>query len=107
MPKSLRRAAFSSPNTNYGSSVIDVVGPGASTYLKFNLAGVAAGTAVKKATLRLYVDAVSKNGQFTIVALALASESEQQKRVGNRIRSPCLTTKHDRYEASVCSVEDP
>ena len=36
----------SSPGTNYGSSVIDVVGPGASTFLKFNLAGVPAGTLI-------------------------------------------------------------
>jgi hypothetical protein len=53
-----------SPTTNYGSNVIDVVGPGASTFLKFNLAEVPAGATVKKATLRLYVDAVSKSGQF-------------------------------------------
>jgi hypothetical protein len=31
------------PNTTYGSSVIDVVGPGASTYLKLNLAAIPPG----------------------------------------------------------------
>ena len=59
----------SSPNTNYGSSVIDVVGPGASSYLKFNLAAVPAGTTIKKATLRLYVDAVATPGQFDVYNL--------------------------------------
>jgi hypothetical protein len=59
----------SSPNTNYGSSVIDVVGPGASSYLKFNLAAVPAGTTIKKATLRLYVDAVVTPGQFDVYDL--------------------------------------
>ncbi len=62
----------SSPNTNYGSNVIDVVGPGVSSYLKFNLAGVPTGTTIKKASLRLYVDAVANPGQFDVFNLPAA-----------------------------------
>ena len=57
------------PTTNYGSCIIDVVGSGSSTYLRFNLSGVPAGTTVSKATLRLYVDAVAKGGQFDVYNL--------------------------------------
>jgi hypothetical protein len=58
------------PNVNYGSSIILVVGPGSTTYMKFNLAGVPAGATVSQATLRLYVDAVVSGGQFDAYNLA-------------------------------------
>jgi hypothetical protein len=57
------------PTANYGAYIIDVVGPGTSTYLKFNLSGIPSGAAVSKATLRLYVDAVVKGGQFDVYSL--------------------------------------
>src|SRR5450631_3978420 len=59
----------STPTTNYGSSIIDVVASGNSTYLKFNLSAVSDGTTVSKATLRLYVDAVVTGGQFDVYNL--------------------------------------
>src|SRR5947208_2965144 len=59
----------STPRTNYGPSIILVVQPGASSYLQFNLATVPAGATVTKATLRLYVDAVTKSGSFDVYQL--------------------------------------
>lgn len=57
------------PNTNYGSSIILAVQPGANTYLKFNLSTLPAGATVSKATLRLYVDWVTKGGSFDVYQL--------------------------------------
>jgi hypothetical protein len=57
------------PKINYGSSIIDAVSPGSTTYLKFNLSGVPVGPAVSKATLRLYVDAVVTGGHFDVYNL--------------------------------------
>ena len=55
-----------SPKTNYGNSAILVVQPGATSYVRFNLATLPPGVAVSKATLRLYVDAVVKGGTFDV-----------------------------------------
>jgi N-acetylneuraminic acid mutarotase len=61
---------------NFGSSVSLVVSPGTTTYIRFNLAGIPAGTAISKATLRLYVDAVGQAGSFDVFELTDAwSES--------------------------------
>jgi hypothetical protein len=57
------------PDWNYGASIIEVVGPGTTTYLKFNLSGVPSAVTVNKATLRLYVDAVFASGQFDVYNL--------------------------------------
>jgi hypothetical protein len=43
------------PTLNNGSGPLLSVGPGTTTYLKFNLSGVPAGPSVSKATLRLFV----------------------------------------------------
>src|SRR5450631_3457979 len=50
------------PKLNYGSSIILAVGPGSNSYVQFNLSGIPAGANISKATLRLYVDAVSGSG---------------------------------------------
>ncbi len=57
------------PSTNYGSSIILVVGSGSTTYMKFNLSGVPTGATVSKATLRLFVDAVATGGKFDVYNL--------------------------------------
>jgi len=57
------------PRTNYGSSIILVVQPGATSYVQFNLGTLPPGAIVSKATLRLYVDAVSKSGTFDVYQL--------------------------------------
>jgi hypothetical protein len=59
----------SAPSTNFGSSFVDVVGAGSTTYIKFNLSDVPAGQPVSKATLRLYVDAVASGGKFDVYNL--------------------------------------
>ncbi|HSY92585.1 MAG TPA: DNRLRE domain-containing protein [Candidatus Binatus sp.] len=59
----------SSPNKNFGSSILLVVGEGSTTYMKFNLSGVPAGAPVNKATLRLFVSAVATGGQFDVYNL--------------------------------------
>jgi len=57
------------PRTNYGSSIILVVQSGANAYLQFNLSTLPGGVTVSKATLRLYVDAVSRSGNFDVYQL--------------------------------------
>jgi len=59
----------STAKTNYGSSIALVVGSGTTSYVRFNLAGIPAGASISKATLRLYVDAVAKNGTFDVYQL--------------------------------------
>jgi Collagen triple helix repeat (20 copies) len=59
----------STAKTNYGSSIALVVGSGTTSYVRFNLAGIPAGSSISKATLRLYVDAVAKNGTFDVYQL--------------------------------------
>lgn len=52
------------PKVNYGPSIALVVGPGSTSNVQFNLAGVPAGATVSKATLRLFVDAVATQREF-------------------------------------------
>jgi Collagen triple helix repeat (20 copies) len=59
----------STPKINYGSTIALAVGPGTTTYVRFNLAGIPAGASISKATLRLYVDAVGKPGNFDVYQL--------------------------------------
>jgi hypothetical protein len=59
----------STPKTNYGSTIALVVGSGTTSYVRFDLAGIPAGSSISKATLRLYVDAVAKNGTFDVYQL--------------------------------------
>jgi len=54
------------PKINYGPTIILAVGPGTNSYLQFNLSGIPAGANISKATLRLYVDAVSGSGTLDV-----------------------------------------
>ena len=54
------------PTTNFGSVNSLAVGPGSTSYVQFNLSGIPAGATVTKASLRLYVDLVSKAGKFDV-----------------------------------------
>jgi len=54
------------PKYNFGSAISLIVQSGTTSYLRFNLATLPPGGSVNKATLRLYVDAVSKNGTFDV-----------------------------------------
>ena len=54
------------PKMNYGPSIILAVGPGSNSYVQFNLSGIPAGANIGKATLRLYVDAVSGSGTLDV-----------------------------------------
>ena len=56
-------------NQNYGTQPAFVVQQGANAYLKFNLGTLPSGVTVSKATLRLYVDAISSNGSFDVYRL--------------------------------------
>ena len=56
-------------NQNYGTQPAFVVQQGATAYLKFNLGTLPSGVTVSKATLRLYVDAISANGSFDVYRL--------------------------------------
>src|SRR5689334_17888696 len=57
------------PKANYGPAIILAVGPGTASYLQFNLSGIPANASVTKATLRLYVDAVTTKGSFDVYQL--------------------------------------
>jgi hypothetical protein len=57
------------PNHTFGNSTILAVQPGVTSYLRFNLATLPAGTTVNKGTLRLYVDGVTKSGTFDVYQL--------------------------------------
>lgn len=59
----------SSAASNYGTAASITVSAPKTAYLKFDLSGVPAGTTVNKATLRLYVNAVTAGGQFDIYNL--------------------------------------
>jgi Collagen triple helix repeat (20 copies) len=61
--------ASSSPSTNYGTSTILAVQNGVTSYIEFNLAGMPSGATVSKATLVLYVDAVTAAGSFDVYQL--------------------------------------
>jgi hypothetical protein len=54
------------PKYNFGNSIILIVQNGVTSYVRFNLAVLPSGASVSKATLRLYVDAVSKSGTFDV-----------------------------------------
>ncbi len=56
----------SSPHTNYGSWPLLAVQQGTNSYLRFNLSGLPSNVSVAKATLRLYVDTVSRGGSFDV-----------------------------------------
>jgi hypothetical protein len=54
------------PRTNYGQSPLLAVTSGASTFIQFNLSELPPNATVSKATLRLYVDAVTGAGTFDV-----------------------------------------
>lgn len=57
------------PSANFGASQLNIVGKGQITYIKFDLSAIPPGSAVKKASLRLFVDAVAVGGQFDVYNL--------------------------------------
>jgi len=57
-------SSTSATNTNYGSKTTLLVTTADRTYLQFNLAPLPPGVTVSKATLRLFVDAVTTAGSF-------------------------------------------
>ncbi len=59
----------SSPHTNYGGWPLIAVQQGSNGYLQFNLSHLPANASVTKATLRLFVDAVSRSGSFDVYQL--------------------------------------
>ncbi len=59
----------STPKTNYGAWPQLVVTQGATSFIQFNLSSLPANANVTKATLRLYVDAVSTAGSFDVYAV--------------------------------------
>jgi hypothetical protein len=59
----------SSPRTNYGGWPLIAVQQGSNGYIQFNLAHLPANASVTKATLRLFVDAVSHSGSFDVYQL--------------------------------------
>jgi hypothetical protein len=54
---------------NYGPSITLIVGQGTTTYVQINLSGIPSSASISKASLRLYVDAVVKNGSFDVYQL--------------------------------------
>jgi hypothetical protein len=62
-------ATILTPKQNYGSQPLLAVAANTKSYLKFDLSTVPQGASITKATLRLYVDAVSANGTFDVYQL--------------------------------------
>src|SRR3954451_16970007 len=56
----------SNPKTNFGGWPQLVVTPASTTFIQFNLSSLPANADVSKATLRLYVDAVTSAGSFDV-----------------------------------------
>ena len=54
------------PAKNFGSQPLLAVQSGTSSYIRFNLSGLPAGATVSRATVRLFVDAVSQAGSFDV-----------------------------------------
>ena len=59
----------SMPSANFGNSAILPVQSGTTSYLKLNLSAFPSHSKVAKATLRLYVDAVTSSGSFDVYAV--------------------------------------
>jgi hypothetical protein len=59
-------ALSATPKANYGASPLLAVTNGATTFIQFNLSSLPANPTVSKATLRLYVDAVTAAGSFDV-----------------------------------------
>lgn len=59
-------SASSTPRVNYGSYPLLAVQQGSNAYIQFNLSSLPANASIGKATLRLYVDAVARNGNFDV-----------------------------------------
>jgi hypothetical protein len=54
------------PAKNFGSQPLLAVQSGTSSYIRFNLSGLPSGATVSRATVRLFVDAVSQAGSFDV-----------------------------------------
>jgi hypothetical protein len=54
------------PKLNYGSGISLLVGPGTTSYVQFNLSSIPAGATISKASLRIYVDAISGTGTLDV-----------------------------------------
>ena len=54
------------PRTNYGGYPLLLVQQGGNSYIQFNLSSIPANSTIGKATLRLYVDAVARPGNFDV-----------------------------------------
>jgi trimeric autotransporter adhesin len=59
-------ALSATPKTNYGSSPLLALTNGATAFIQFNLSELPPNATVSKATLRLYVDAVTGAGTFDV-----------------------------------------
>src|ERR1700677_4428524 len=59
-------ASSSTPRQNYGSWPLIAVQQGTNSYIQFNSSNIPANTSITKATLRLYIDAVGRGGQFDV-----------------------------------------
>ena len=57
------------PKVNYGAGISLALSPGTTSYVRFNLSGIPSNATISKASVRLYVDAVSKPGSFDVYQL--------------------------------------
>lgn len=71
------------PKVNYGNFGFIEVGTGQTSYISFNLSGLAPGTVVTKATLRLFVDDVGAAGQFNVYELSSSKAWAESTRTYN------------------------
>ena len=62
-------ASTGTPILNYGSAPLLIVTAGTNTYIRFDLTSIPANSTVNKATLVLFVDAVTGNGAINVYKL--------------------------------------
>ena len=76
-PSSDSYTLSSKPSMNFGTRTNLMVAQGTTSFVQFDLSTLPSGTAINKATLRLYVDSVSSSGSFDVdqVSSAWAEET--------------------------------
>jgi hypothetical protein len=98
------------PTTNYGAkTLLDVDGATQTTYIQFNLGSIPANASVSQATLKLYVNSVTKAGSFNVDYVNAAwsestIDSSNEPPLGAAIASNVSVTTADKNQYILINV---
>jgi hypothetical protein len=98
------------PTTNYGAkTLLDVDGASQTTYIQFNLGSIPANASVSQATLKLYVNSVTKAGSFNVDYVNAAwsestIDSSNEPPLGAAIASNVSVTTADKNQYILINV---